>query len=144
MHRALAEAIELFEVGVANCHRTEDRALAERYLRALAPVLAGAVLGKNVLGRLPQLERLFGNTWLIDQVPFEPALAKWRQFRNEYEEFAVGGMTVNERLHAFALSEDYDRAVATQDFDAVRRTLKRVRVDGDSISSILANIKGDA
>jgi len=144
MHRALAEAVELFEVGLANCHRSEDRALAERYLAALGPVLAAAVLGKDVLDRLSQVERLFGHSWLIDQVPFEPAFAKWREFRKEYEEFAVRGMTVNERLHAFSLAEDYDRAVAAQDVEAVKSILETVHVDADSIASILAKIRGDA
>lgn len=144
VHRALAEAIELFEVGLANCHRSEDRAQIERYLAALAPILAGAVLGKEVVGRLGQLERLFGHSWLIDQVPFEPALAKWREFRADYERFAVRGMTVNERLHVFSSTDDYDRAVAAQDVDAAEAILKKMYVDDDSIAKTVARIRGDA
>lgn len=143
MHRALAEAVGLFEVGLAKCQRAEDRAVVEKYLAALAPVLAGAVLGQDVLSRLDQVERLFGHTWLTDQTPFAPALAKWRQFREEYERFSVRGMTVNERLHAFSLLESYDRAVATGDVTEIRRMLKAVHVDDDSIAGIVANIRGD-
>jgi hypothetical protein len=39
-----------------------------------------------------------GNTWLIDDAPFRPALEKWREFRSEYEQWIFSGMTVNERL----------------------------------------------
>jgi hypothetical protein len=144
VHRTLAEAVELFEVGLGNCHRSEDRALVERYLAALGPLLADAVLAKDILGRLPQIERLFSHSWLIDQAPFEPAFAKWREFRMEYERFAVRGMTVNERLHAFSLTEAYDRAVEARDVDGVRSLLKTVHVDDDSIAGILARIRGDA
>jgi len=76
--RALAEITELFETGLADCHRPEDRKLVEGYLAALAPVLADAVLGKDIRDRLSDLERLLGHTWLIDQEPFEAALTRWR------------------------------------------------------------------
>ena len=144
MHRALAEAIELFETDLANCRRPEDRKLVERYLAELGPILAAAVMGKDVLSRLAQAERLFGHSWLIDQEPYEAAFAKWREFRADYEEFAVRGMTVNERLHAFSLSEDYDQAASACDFDAVRRILETVHLDEQSIARIIAGINGDA
>jgi hypothetical protein len=140
----LAEVVELFEAGLASCHRSEDRAVVEKYLSALAPILAGAVVGKDVLARLQQVERLFGHTWLIDQSPFESAFSKWREFRREYEQFLVRGMTVNERLHALSLLESYDQAVASNDLKEVERILKAVHVDDDSITSIVASIRGSA
>jgi len=143
MHRALAEAIELFETGLANCHRSEDRKLVERYLAELGRILAAAVLEKDALGRLSQMERLFGHCWLIDQEPFEPAFAKWREFKREYEEFVVRGMTVNERLCAFSMAESYDHAAAARDLDAVRGILKTAHVDDDSIAAILAKLSAD-
>lgn len=142
VHRALAEAVELFEA--TPCHRAEDRAVVQRYLSALAPVLAHAVLGKDVLDEIRQVERLFGHTWLLDPAPHEAAFAKWRAFRDEYERFVVRGMTVNERLHAFSLVEDYDRAVASRDVTAIKRILSTVHVDEPSIGKILARIGGDA
>ena len=144
MYRALAETVELFEAGLASCHRSEDRAVVDNYLAALAPILAGAVLGKDVLARIKQVERLFGQTWLIDQSPFEPALSKWREFRQEYERFVVRGMTVNERLHAFSLLESYDQAEANKNIKEIERILKAVHVDDDSIENIVASIRGTA
>jgi hypothetical protein len=141
MHRALAEAVELFEAGLESCQRSEDRAVVDKYLSALAPILAAAVLGKDVLGRLQEVERLFSHTWLMDQAPFEPALSKWREFRREYEQFVVRGMTVNERLYAFSLLESYDQAVAKKDLKEVEGILKAVHVDDDSIANIVARIR---
>jgi len=144
MHRALAEAIELFESGKDNCHRAEDRPLVDRYLAALAPVLADAVLGNDVLSKLPQVERLFGNTWLIDSKPFNDAFVKWRQFKDEYVQFAVRGMTVNERLYAMCFLEEYDQAVADKDAKTVREILTTALVDPESIDKIIKNIEGAA
>lgn len=140
VHRALAEAIEFFRSGLEKCTRSEDRALIERYLTALGPVLSGAVLGKDVLERVRQVERLFGQTWLIDPGPFAPAVAKWGEFAQEYQRFVVRGMTVNERLHAFSLSEDYERAIVNRDAEAVREILNTVHVDDQSIEKILARM----
>jgi hypothetical protein len=144
VHRALAEAIQLFESGLEQCHRAEDRKQIERYLAELGAILAQAVLGQDIISRLAKAERLFGHSWLIDQSPFEQALAKWREFKFEYEEFAVRGMTVNERLHAFSLLERYDQAVAAEDSVEVRRILEAVHVDEQSIVSVISDLRGNA
>ena len=144
VHRVLAEAIQLFENGLEQCQRAEDRKQIERYLAELGTILAAAVLGQDVISRLAQAERLFGHSWLIDPDPFEPALAKWREFKLEYEQFAVRGMTVNERLHAFSFLERYDQAVAAKDSGEVRRILEAVHVDEQSIVSVISRFRGDA
>ena len=143
MHRALAEAIELFERGLAESERSEDRRHVEQYLAELAPMLAAAVLGNDILGRLRQAERLFGRTGLIDQTPFEPAFTKWREFKTEYEKFAVRGMTVNERLNAFSLTDVYDQAVSSRDLDGVQRILQAIHVDETSIVRIIETVSRD-
>ena len=143
MHRSLAQAISLFEFGLAECNRAEDRQIIERYLAELAPILADAVLGNDVLSRIARAERLFGNSPPIDRKALEPAFAKWREFKDEYEEFAVRGMTVNERLNAFGLADSYDRAKAARDTDGLRMILERVYVDQPSIAKVLAGIGGD-
>ena len=144
MHRALAEAIQLFESGLEKNHRAEDRKKIERYLAELGAILAQAVLGQDIISRLAKAERLFGHSWLIDQSPFEQALAKWREFKFEYEEFAVRGMTVNERLHAFSFLERYDQAVAAKDSVEVRRILEAVHIDEQSIVSVISDLRGNA
>ena len=144
MHRALAETVTLFEAGLARCTRAEDRSLVSDYLSALAPILAAAVRGEDVLARLDSVERLFGNTWLIDDAPFLPALEKWRQFRSEYEQWVFSGMTVNERLCALGLMDEYDRAIQSRDRARLRRILERVKVDAASIDRILKSSLGSA
>jgi len=73
--------VEGLERGIRESKRPEDRKLANDYLAALAPLLASAVLGKDILRQLPIVERLLGHTWLIDDAPFCEALSRWRLFR---------------------------------------------------------------
>ena len=139
MHRELANTIQLLERGIEESNRPEDRKLATNYLAALAPVLASAVIGDDILPRLKDIERLFGHTWLIDQTPFENAFSSWQKFRNEYERFALGGMTVNERLYALGILDEYDRAVTEGNIEALENILRQARVDDDSIRKIIDN-----
>jgi len=88
--------------GLERCERPEDRTLVREYLAALAPLLAGATLGENIL---PNLE----------------GLAKWRQFKSEYERGFFGAMTVNERLFAMGLLQSYDRALNEGDTGGLSR-----------------------
>lgn len=142
MHRALAEAVVLFARGIATSNRPEDRVLGERYLSRLAPLLADAVLGRDILRELDGIERLFGNTWLVDESPFLPALVKWRQFRDEYEQFALGPMTINERLAALDLVAAFDSARARHSSAEMTSLLRRIRVDDGTIAAIVASGQG--
>jgi hypothetical protein len=137
IHRTLAEAINSLSSGLDSCTRPEDRKLVQDYLAALAPVLARATLGEDVLATFDGFERLLGSTWLIDDAPFKDGLAKWRQFRSEYERASLGAMTVNERLHAMGLLESFDRALSDRDSTAVADLLRRVYVDEKSIAKIV-------
>ena len=137
IHSTLAEAIDSLNSGLETCTRPEDRRLVQEYLAALAPVLARATLGHDVLISFDGIERLLGNTWLMDDAPFKDGLAKWRQFRSEYERASLGAMTVNERLHAMGLLKSYDRALAERDPNAVAALLRRVYVDEASIAKIV-------
>ena len=137
MYRTLAEVVEGIEQGIHGSSRPEDRKLASDYLAALAPLLASAVLGKDILRELPAVERLLGQTWLIDDGPFREALSKWRLFREEYEKFALSGMTVNERLAALGTLEAFDGARTTRNTEEVRRLLTEAHVDEPSIKRIL-------
>jgi hypothetical protein len=138
MHRTLAEAIESIALGIRESNRPEDRKLAADYLAALAPVLAAVVLGKDVLRELPAIERLFGDTRLIDDAPFQEGLAKWRQFREEYETWMLSPLTVNERLFALGTIDAFDRARAAGDKETMGRLLTEARVDTPSIRKIVS------
>jgi hypothetical protein len=140
MHRTLAEVVEGIERGIRDSKRPEDRVLAKEYLAALAPLLASAVLGKDILHELPIIERLLGQTWLIDDSPFREALSKWRLFRKEYERFALSGMTVNERLFALGTLEAFDAARAAGNAGEVRRLLEEAYVDEPSIKRIIEEL----
>jgi hypothetical protein len=137
MHDTLAKCIIAFKSGLSDCHRPEDRSFISTYLAALAPVLAKATIGKNVLEELQQIERLFGNSWVIDVQPFHTAFDYWRKFKNEYERFSLAGMTVNERLCTLGLMSDFDSAVSSGDKTRMRFILERAFLDEMSIQKII-------
>ena len=141
MNRELANAVILLEQGIQQSNRPEDRKLASDYLAALAPLLASAVLEEDILSRLDDIERLFGHSWIVDPKPFQNAFDSWRKFREEYEAFALGGMTVNERLYALRTLDDYTKAVKERNFDRMEQLLRRARVDQPSILRIITNAK---
>ena len=140
MHRELAKTILLFSQGVEKSNRPEDRKLVNDYLAALAPLLAHAVIGDDILKEIGAIERLFGNTWVIDNSPFEVAFKNWRLFKEEYEAFALSSMTVNERLFSLELIDAFDIACKEKDEPKIRDVLERARVDNESIDSIIKPI----
>lgn len=50
------------------------------------------------------------------------------------------GMTVNERLYASGLIDDFDRAVEDKDFCKIKSILEKVELKEESISSILIKL----
>ena len=137
MYRTLAEAIESFSRGIARSKRPEDRKLAADYLAALAPLLARATLGETILRDLGTVDRLFGETWIIESEPFEEAFEKWRAFKVEYERWAMSGMTTNERLSALGLLGAFDDACRSRDTAMARALLSKTHLDEPSIQAIV-------
>ena len=139
MHDTLAKSILAFEIGLEVCDRPEDRVLVRKYMAVLAAVLAKATLGQDVIEDLTSIERLFGNSWIVDDRPFQNAFNLWRQFKDEYERFALGAMTVNERLLAMGLLQEFDAATTSGDAEKMRQILMRIYVDSESIDKIIEN-----
>ena len=139
MHDTLAKSILAFEAGLEVCNQPEDRVLVRKYMAALGPVLAKVAIGQDVIADLTSIERLFGNSWIVDDKPFQNAFKLWRQFKDEYERFALGAMTVNERLSAMGLLQEFDAATASGDAEKMRQILMRIYVDSESIEKITGN-----
>lgn len=140
MNRELAKTILQFSQGIKNSSRPEDRKLANDYLAALAPLLAHTVIGDDILKEIREIEKLFGDTWVIDNSPFEKAFKSWKLFKEEYEVFALSGMTVNERLFSLDLIDLFDIACKEKNELKIRGILERARVDNESIDSIIKPI----
>ena len=121
-------------------HRPEDRILAADYMAALAPLLAAAVLGRNLLPQIRSMERLFDTTGVTDADAFEEAFAQWRQFLVEYETFAFRGMTVNERLEALGLLADFDAAARAGNRQTLEALLESARLSKSDIARILEDV----
>jgi hypothetical protein len=135
--KLLAESIIAFSKGIEESNRPEDRKVASDYLSYLAPLLAKSIVGEDIFRDLSSIERLFGNTWLTNQKPFEKAFDKWRAFKEQYETMSLSAMSVNERLVALDLSEEFDRACKEKNEKEIREILKTARVDDESMESIL-------
>jgi hypothetical protein len=136
--KLLAETILEFTKGIEESSHPEDRKLASEYLSALAPLMAKSVIAEDIFNDLSAIERLFGNTWLLDQQPFETAFKKWREFKKQYEKMTLSAMTVNERLVALGLSDAFEEACLKKNENRIREILKAVLVDEESVSSIVS------
>ena len=66
------------------------------------------------------IERFIGNTWIASTQEHEAVYALWSAFRDECI-LGRGGMTLNERLHAFDLLEAWDSAPDEESRAAIRR-----------------------
>lgn len=141
MHRKLAETVLSIQKGIASSKRPEDRELATEYMAALAPILASAVLGNDVLADVTTIDRRFGQTRLVDVGPFRDAFDQWISFREEYRRFVLGGMTTNERLFADGKLDAFNVAQATKDVDQLERILRDVYLDEPSIQMLVAHMK---
>ena len=131
----------LLDDGLRRCTRPEDRSVVADYLGCLAPMLGKVVLGATVLDRIQEMDRRLGQTWVTDVAPFERGLARYADFKAEYERFVLGGMTVNERLHALGLTEQADSARAAGDAETLRGLLRRALVPESDIESAIAKLR---
>jgi catechol 2,3-dioxygenase-like lactoylglutathione lyase family enzyme len=81
MERELSAVIDAMGEGLTTVTREEDRAVAKRYLAALASALASAMRSEDVAPHVEGLERLFGQTVLLDRAPFLKAFAHWDEVK---------------------------------------------------------------
>ena len=82
----LASCILAFSDGIARSNRPEDRSVVSQYLAALAPLLAKVTLEEKSGTMVSDIDRLFGQTWVIDSAPFEEAFRLWRVWKAEIAE----------------------------------------------------------
>ena len=80
----------------------------DRPVRDLARHIAEWKSDDRNIGALESMvERFFGNVWIPDERDHARACRLWAAFRDGTLR-AVGGMTMNERLHALGLFERFD------------------------------------
>lgn len=73
---------------------------------------------RNVSELEIMIERFFGYIWLFSEDDFSKSYGIWSAFRSEVIE-RIGGMTMNERLFSFCLSELFDTCRTNEDRQAV-------------------------
>lgn len=87
MNEQIAAYVLCLENCAAATHRTEDRPIYEKYLCNAAGLLAASIAGnskKEIQRRLDQHERLWGQTWLQDEV-YKPAAEAWTLIKHEWK-----------------------------------------------------------
>ena len=137
MIESLANCILKIEHGIGHTKQAEDRAVGRKFLAALAPVLATIEVGFVTLDQLRSVERLFDQSWLKDEGPFGTYRGDWEVFSDQCRQQIVGGMTVNERLFALGMLDEFDRLSAAQDWDSLRSLLRQVYLTPDNIEQIV-------
>jgi hypothetical protein len=90
LEQALAAYVLSLERCLASTHRAEDRSTYEKYLADAAGILASCVAGQsaNLNSRIEAHERLWGHTWLTDEV-YREAASAWRMVKNESKQIAT-------------------------------------------------------
>jgi hypothetical protein len=106
-------------------------------MSALAPVLASTVIGSDIIQAIKAIDRLFGQTWIIDVEPFRNAFDKWAVFKDEYRRFVFSGKTTDERLFANGTLDAFDHARESRNVAQMTQLLRDVYLDEGSIKRIV-------
>ena len=141
MLNSLANCILKIDRGVRASRRPEDRVLGEKWLAYLSPVLANSLMSRIDFESIQGFERLVGHSFLIDPDPFGSFYDDWKNYREQCERQLVAGMTVNERLFALGLSNEFDQFAAAKEWDECRAILRKAYLDHTNIEPIIDNRK---
>jgi hypothetical protein len=141
MLNSLANCILKIDQGVRTSHRSEDRAIGEKWLAYLSPVLATSLLSRIDFKAIEGFERLIGHSFLIDPEPFGSFYDDWKNYREQCERQLVAGMTVNERLFALGLDAAFDQFAAAKEWDECRAILRKAYLDHTNIEPIIDSHK---
>lgn len=68
------------------------------------------------------IEKFIGTTWIESEVEHNLVYEHWTNFKKENIQ-AIHGMTMNERLFAFDLTDRYDRSRTKEDKDIIYKKL---------------------
>jgi len=141
MLNSLANCILKIDKGVRTSSHPEDRVLGEKWLAYLSPVLASSLLSKADLEGIKGFERLIGHSFLVDPEPFGTFYDDWKNYKEQSERQLVAGMTVNERLWALGLSDEFERFAAVKEWDQCRAILRKAYLDHANIEPIIESRK---
>lgn len=137
MIESLDNCILKIEHGIGHTKQAEDRAVGQKFLAALAPVLATLEVGTVTLDQLKNIERLFDQSWLKDEGPLGTYCGDWEIFSDQCRRMILGGMTVNERLFALGLLDESDRLAEARNWNGLRSVLQQVYLSPENIEQIV-------
>jgi hypothetical protein len=117
----------------------KDRSLFALYLEHVDALVKRVARGDPMEDKILLIERLFGQTFVVDASAYEELYALWRAFREEVSRL-LGGMTVNERLWALGLLDKFDLACRLGGWFDAACYLRAAEVSEDDIQSILTTM----
>jgi hypothetical protein len=90
LNSALAGYVLCLERCLANTHRAEDRPIYEKYLADAAGILASSINGSvdSLSSRIETHDRLWGHTWLQDEI-YREAASAWSAVKHEIKHVAT-------------------------------------------------------
>ena len=137
MVNALSNCILKIEHGICHSNCPEDQRLGEKFLVCLGPLLAASELSCVELRQIKEFERLVGNSFLTDPNPFGTFYEDWTEYKIQCERMICGGMTVNERLFALGLLDDFELCEKNRDWMRMEQILREAHVDSRDIDAII-------
>ena len=117
-------------------HETEDRRIYEMYLSQAGVILAKVQQDQGIGNDINRMEHIFGNTWLTDGMAHTKAYSTWDKFKELLLQ-SIHGMTVNERLFALGLLDEFDKAIERRSEDRMRAVLSKCFLTQDNIQTII-------
>ena len=133
----LAHCILKIEYGIKTTAHPADRAIGEKLLSALAPILAAAVAHTITPRQLDEFERLHSHLFLLDEASFGSFYQDWQAFRQECDPLFPFQMSLFERLFNLDLMDQFRDITNREDWPALRLLLQRLNLDEETINDLL-------
>ncbi len=133
---ALARFISEIDQRAGCTSQAEDRPLYDKFLAGAAIIMAKVEQDEPIGSDICSMERLFGHTWFRDEEAYARIYTEWDCFKGLLR-MSFKGMTVNERLVALGLLEEFDKAVALRDEPYLRGVLFKCLLDDAAVEAII-------
>ncbi|MGA1795872.1 MAG: hypothetical protein ACMUIL_08420 [bacterium] len=120
----------------------EDRKIYRMYLTHAALILAKVEKGKSCEEDIINAEPLFDRSRPKDATAYDALHQIWSALTTLLTKPSFEGMSVNERLFAFGLFDQFDDAVSRRDFRMLRQILEKCMYEESEIKEIIEKEMG--
>ena len=135
---ALAEFVSVVHDLADETHETGDRRIYDLYLSNASEISEEIIEDEPISHDILAMNRLFGKTWLKDDIGYSTAYLSWDKFQGLVTQ-SIKGMTTNERLFVLGLLDDFDSASAKNDRDEMESILRKCFLSPENVQTIIKN-----